>query len=279
MMRGIKNAFFALSLLFLCLFVMRDASPASHNQTCSQSELDVLSCSSASLTTNSCCVESPGGLLILAQLYNFNPGLGPGNSWTLHGLWPDFCNGSYPSSCDPARAYTDIPAALKKYKQDSLLEYMIEWWRNDPVVTTENGTDADLWAHEFEKHGTCMSTLHPACYPQYQPEVEVVDFYTTSVRLFKDYPTSDFLATCGIVPSNTTTYDLADLEGCLADATGGFTPHMGCSKITGYLNEVWYYGHLRGRIEGGTFEGTKSTFESTCPATGIKYPLKLNHGG
>jgi ribonuclease T2 len=131
---------------------------------------------------------------------------------------------------------------------------------------------------EFGKHGTCMSTLRPACYPQYQPELELVDFYNTAVRLFKDYPTSDFLAACDIVPSNVTTYDLADVEGCLADATGGFKPHMGCSK-TGYLNEVWYYGHLRGRIGGGTFEGTNSTFKSSCPATGIKYPPKLSSNG
>jgi ribonuclease T2 len=65
--------------------VTADASPSSYNQICSKSELDVLSCSPESLTTDSCCVESPGGLLIVAQLYNFNPGLGPGDSWTLHG--------------------------------------------------------------------------------------------------------------------------------------------------------------------------------------------------
>jgi ribonuclease T2 len=123
-----------------------------------------------------------------------------------------------------------------------------------------------------------MSTLRPACYPQYQPELELVDFYNTAVRVFKDYPTSDFLAACDIVPSNATTYDLDDVEGCLADATGGFKPHMGCSK-TGYLNEVWYYGHLRGKIGGGTFEGTNSTFKSSCPATGIKYPPKLSSNG
>ncbi|TID23731.1 ribonuclease t2 [Venturia nashicola] len=273
-----KIAFVALGLLILYLFVTADTSPASCNHSCSTSELDVLSCSSASLTTNSCCVESPGGLLIVAQLYNFNPGLGPGDSWTMHGLWPDLCNGSYPSSCDPSRAYTDIPAALKRYKQYPLLEYMTEWWRNDPIVTTENGTDADLWAHEFGKHGTCMSTLHPDCYHRYQPELELVDFYSTSVRLFKELPTAEFLAACDIIPSNATTYDLADIEECLSDATGGFTPHMGCSEITGYLNEVWYYGHLRGRIGGGTFEGTNSTFKSTCSATGIRYPLKLNSG-
>jgi ribonuclease T2 len=120
-----------------------------------------------------------------------------------------------------------------------------------------------------------MSTLNPTCYPNYKPELELVDFYTATVRLFKDYPTSDVLAACGIIPTNATTYDLSDMEGCLADASGGIMPHLGCSK-TGYLNEVWYYGHLRGRIGGGSFEGTNSTFKSTCPATGIKYPPKLN---
>jgi len=91
-MRSIRNAFLAFTLLIAYVFLKADASPA-ENQTCSTSDLNVLSCSPESLTTNSCCVESPGGLLIQAQLYNWNPGLGPADSWTIHGLWPDFCNG------------------------------------------------------------------------------------------------------------------------------------------------------------------------------------------
>lgn len=43
--------------------------------------------------------------------------------------WVNAFSGSYPSSCDPSRAYTDIPAALKRYKQYPLLEYMKEWWK------------------------------------------------------------------------------------------------------------------------------------------------------
>jgi ribonuclease T2 len=76
------------------------------------------------------------------------------------------------------------------------------------------------------------------------------------------------------VPTNATTYTLEAVEGCLTDAAGGFIPHLGCSQ-DGYLNEVWYYFHLRGRVRNGEFEGTNSTFKSTCPSSGIKYPPKL----
>jgi ribonuclease T2 len=65
------------------------------------------------------------------------------------------------------------------------------------------------------------------------------------------------------------------------DATGGFIPHVGCSA-EGYLNEVWYYFHLRGRVGDNhanefQFVGTNSTFRSTCPTAGIKYPPKMKH--
>jgi hypothetical protein len=118
----------------------------STTQTCSPDELDILSCSSESLTANSCCVESPGGLLVQTQLYNWNPGLGPEDSWTIHGLWPDYCNGmvlypwtlgradirfpgSYPSSCDPSRSYTDLPKIFDEHKLEWLKEYFESYWK------------------------------------------------------------------------------------------------------------------------------------------------------
>lgn len=95
---------------------------------CSRHDLDVLSCSPESLTTDACCVESPGGLLLLTQLYSNIAG-GPENTWTIHGLWNDFCNGSYPSSCDDTRNYKGIASTLEDYRQTSLLDYMREHWR------------------------------------------------------------------------------------------------------------------------------------------------------
>lgn len=58
---------------------------------CSSKDLQVLSCSMLSNSTNSCCVENPGGLLLQTQLYN--PRLAPADTWTIHGLWGDYCDG------------------------------------------------------------------------------------------------------------------------------------------------------------------------------------------
>jgi ribonuclease T2 len=97
--------------------------------------------------------------------------------------------------------------------------------------------------------------------------------------MYKALPTNIFLSRCGIIPTNATTYTLKDMETCLTGATGGFVPHLGCNS-EGYLNEVWYYFHLRGKAGNAEvgeygFEGTNSTFPSTCPTDGIKYPPKL----
>lgn len=67
----------------------------------------ILSCSAganASLT-DSCCAETFGGLLLSTQYWDTYTGLEaqgqllPQDTWTLHGLWPDFCNGSYTQYC------------------------------------------------------------------------------------------------------------------------------------------------------------------------------------
>lgn len=44
-----------------------------------------LSCSSN--ITDTCCTESPGGLLLHPQFWDTNPSTGPLNSFTIHGLW------------------------------------------------------------------------------------------------------------------------------------------------------------------------------------------------
>jgi ribonuclease T2 len=119
-----------------------------------------------------------------------------------------------------------------------------------------------------------MSTLLPSCYNHYKPHLELMHYYLTTFKLYRKLPTFYFLKDCGIVPTNDTAYTLEDVEKCLTDATGGFIPHVGCSQ-DGYLNEVWYYFHLRGTVQNGDFEGTSGTFKSTCSTSGIKYPPKL----
>jgi len=74
------------------------------NHTCQiTNDNAVLSCSAranASLI-DSCCAETYGGLLLSTQYWDTYTGLEskgqflPADTWTLHGAWPDFCNGRW----------------------------------------------------------------------------------------------------------------------------------------------------------------------------------------
>jgi ribonuclease T2 len=104
---------------------------------------------------------------------------GPSNSWTIHGLWPDHCDGTYDSNCDSSRAYTNITQILQFFGKTDLLSYMNQYWLD------ENGDNESFWEHEWGKHGTCISTLKPSCYTGYTATQEVPDFFQKTVDLFK----------------------------------------------------------------------------------------------
>ena len=139
----------------------------------------VLSCHNTTAVEDLCCFEAPGGQFLLTQFWDTAPSTGPNNSWTLHGLWPDHCDGTYDQFCDPAREYTNITAILKSYSETDLLSYMDTYWKD------YQGNDEEFWEHEWNKHGTCMTTLRPSCYVGYTSQAEVKDYFEIAVRLFK----------------------------------------------------------------------------------------------
>lgn len=231
---------------------------------------------------DSCCTETHGGLLLTTQFWSTHTGLEstgqllPTDIWTLHGLWNDFCDGSYPQYCDLTRQYDPIPSPntttgkpdgepippytgphigtfLEPYGRFDLLEYMETYW------VAQNQDNAGFWGHEFSKHATCFSTFQRACYgPGYRVHEEVVDFFETTVRYYKKVPTFSWLKQARIVPSNSTTYSYKDISRVLTKRHGG-VPFIGCSgprfnetkagrgsldNGRTVLNEVWYYDHV-----------------------------------
>ena len=134
---------------------------------------------------NTCCFNAPGGLLLQTQFWDADPATGPSDSWTIHGLWPDHCDGSFSSSCDSSRAYTGINTILEDFGMDDVLDYMNTYWKN------QGASDESLWEHEWAKHGTCISTLNPSCYNDYESKEEAADFFNRTVSLFQSLPTYD----------------------------------------------------------------------------------------
>ncbi|KZV89341.1 ribonuclease T2 [Exidia glandulosa HHB12029] len=215
--------------------------------------------------TGTCCLEGPGGLLLQTQFWDANPSTGPTNSWTVHGLWPDNCDGTFEQNCDSSRAYTGIASLLTAQGASSTLSFMQEFWKDI------SGDDESFWEHEWSKHGTCLSTLKTSCLPSGSAKgAEAVAYFQTVVKLFKTLPTFDFLNAAGITPSSTKTYTLSQITAALKSGSG-FTPTVNCDGVN--LNEVWYYFHLRGSVIDGAFSGINAPSFATndCPTSGIKW--------
>ncbi|KAJ4474301.1 ribonuclease Le37 [Lentinula aciculospora] len=226
------------------------------------------SCHNTSAVSNTCCFEAPGGLILQTQFWDTDPSTGPSNSWTIHGLWPDNCDGTFSENCDPSRDQTDITSLLESAGASSTLSFMQTYWKNDP----DDGSDEELWSHEWDTHGTCYSTLRPACLPSGSSSgTDAVAFYETVVRLFQTLPTYTWLENQGITPSSSTTHTLTSLENALA-AEAGVTPMLTCDGSN--LNQIAWYFNLKGSIIDGTFVPIDSPEDSDCPSSGIEYPLK-----
>ncbi|CAD6439413.1 c2e0aad9-c602-4579-8915-b5cc87215f2c [Sclerotinia trifoliorum] len=243
-------------------------APATHAASLAATPLvcssPTLSCSGSS--TNTCCFNTPGGQMVQTQFWDSDPSTGPSDSWTIHGLWPDHCDGTYDSNCDSSRAYSSITNILSAAGQTSLLSYMNTYWVSD------DSTNEVFWEHEWSKHGTCISTLEPSCYSSYTTGAEVVDFFNVAVDLFKILPTYTWLANAGIVPSSTKTYTSAQIQAALT-AGFGYPATIQCTSSS--LNAVWYSFEVRGSVATGTFVPISPVGQSgSCPSTGIKYGVK-----
>ncbi|KAL9637974.1 MAG: hypothetical protein Q9164_001855 [Protoblastenia rupestris] len=229
-----------------------------------------ISCQNTTAVSDTCCFNAPGGLFLLTQFWDTNPVTGPSDSWTVHGLWPDNCDGTYDAYCDAARQYTNVTAIISAAGATDLLSYMNTYWKD------YQGNDESFWEHEWDKHGTCINTLEPGCYTDYTPQEEVVAYFQKTVDLFKSLPSYTWLANAGIVPSTTATYTSAQILAAFKSPRG-VEVTIQCSN--GELDEVWYYYRVSGSVPTGQFIATNPDGTTgDCPATGIKYLPKTTGG-
>ncbi|KAK8051464.1 hypothetical protein PG993_002849 [Apiospora rasikravindrae] len=260
------------------------------NYTCSLVD-PILSCSSGASdpsAVDTCCTETFGGLVLATQFWNTYTGFEsqgqvlPKDAWTLHGLWPDFCNGSYTQYCDLTRQYDPLPSPntttgtpegtpVPAWRGPDIGTFLAPLgrldllaWMNVHWVAQPGWLNGDFWGHEFSKHATCYSTFDVECYgPQYREHEEVADFFETAAAFHRRLPTWSWLEASGIRPSNASTFSLTDFAGPLAQGFGAI-PYIGCSgpkyntteagkgsSDAGYtvINEIWYYYHVYGRVQ------------------------------
>ncbi|PVH18446.1 uncharacterized protein CXQ87_001373 [Candidozyma duobushaemuli] len=231
------------------------------------------SCTNSTPINNECCFESPGGVMLQTQFWDYYPPIGDNDTFTLHGLWPDNCDGTYEQFCDNSLELSkgEIKRILTKFDDQELLNKMEKVWKNF------NGDDESLWIHEFNKHATCIKTIRPKCYSDYQTDENVYDFFKISVGLYEKYPTFDFLAQAGIHPSLDATYTKQQIADALNSQFSDKTVYFKCNKYNA-LQEIWYFHHLKGSLLSEEFIPIDALTRSSCPENGIKFLPKASKG-
>ncbi|VDC04253.1 unnamed protein product [Peniophora sp. CBMAI 1063] len=219
--------------------------------------------------SGSCCVEYPGGLITQTQFWDTDVPDSPSDSWTIHGLWPDNCNGGFQENCDKSRDYKDITTLLTNAGLTDTLDFMNTYWISD------DETNEKFWEHEWSTHGTCYSTLKPTCFSDYNTGDEAVLFFQTAVRVFQSLPTYQWLADAGITPDSDQTYTLEELTSALKQSSG-VTPEFECSGKN--INSIFWYFNLKGSLYDGQLvpiDAPESSIRGgNCASSGLKYPPK-----
>ena len=257
-----------------------------------------------------CCYQSPNGIVMQTQFWDYSQiyvntvvdqtletltapntttptntrkdftGLGSADQlFTIHGLWNDLCNGKYNQFCNDglnvqASDLKDI--ITQQFDDTALYNKMQQVWINGANSNVADGSisqeqsNINLWEHEYNKHGTCMSTLQPDCYKgSYQQYETAYDFYRKVVEVWDTLPTYDFLANAGITPSAEHKYKLSDVQAALSAAHNGTTVYVGCADHDA-ISEIWYYHVVKGNILTGIYKPIDSLTKSTCPDT-VRY--------
>ncbi|KAJ1882142.1 hypothetical protein H4R99_002547 [Coemansia sp. RSA 1722] len=214
-------------------------TPLFSPETC---PIDTISCTRTDIDP---CCSPQNGLLVLALQWDTR--WGPSNAFTVHGLWPDTCEGKQlpNQGCDPQRSYTNISGIIQT--SDPLLHAdMTTYWPSN------KGDNDWFWTHEWVKHGTCVSTLHPRCYGSegYVPRQEVADYFRKILELREKYDLFKALAKNGVVPTEPeagrrpkNTYSLKQFKQAIKNEWG-VEPNVRC--IGRRLQEVFLWFKVRG---------------------------------
>ncbi|EPS70004.1 hypothetical protein M569_04758, partial [Genlisea aurea] len=133
--------------------------------------------------------------------------------FTIHGLWPDYNDGSYPSCCAGKRFNVKEISTLR----DALDKY----WPSLSCGTSSNchGGKGIFWEHEvWEKHGTCASSVTGDEY----------NYFLTALNVYFKSNITDVLREAGYVASNSEKYPLGGIIEAIQNAFHQ-TPELQCS--------------------------------------------------
>jgi len=227
---------------------------------------DIVACKHKQGLVDRCCLPDQGHMVLSLQWlpgYCKNAG---GNkpckkntlkkverdTWTLHGLWPGNCDGrSYNTNCNPDREEYEIENVIRDKDPELLSEMEKIWLSGNPDPNKDNNW---FWAHEWNKHGQCVSTITPKCLgSKYQENDDIVTYFEKAVELRSIYDLYPVLERSKIVPSDTKGYNLDAVQNAFKKAFNGTQVEINCvyhkKERKQYMSEVRLCFHAKNSFD------------------------------
>ncbi|CAN0923650.1 Extracellular ribonuclease LE [Linum grandiflorum] len=144
-------------------------------------------------TQKSCCYPTTGK---------------PDADFGIHGLWPNYADGTYPSNCDTSNPFVQS-------KVSDLISSMQKNW---PTLACPSGNGVTFWTHEWEKHGTCSEDV-----------LDQHSYFANALSLQSQTGLLDALTNSGIKPDAEQTYSLTDIKSAIQSKVG-YAPFIECNN-------------------------------------------------
>lgn len=123
----------------------------------------------------------------------------PAADFGIHGLWPNYADGSYPSNCDSSHSFDESQIEELGSRLKS------EW----ATLACPSGDGLKFWAHEWNKHGTCAESTFS----------KQSDYFQAALDLKEQTNLLQALKNEGIEP-NDKFYNLEDMKQAFEKGTG-----------------------------------------------------------
>ncbi|XVE53229.1 hypothetical protein DITRI_Ditri02bG0187300 [Diplodiscus trichospermus] len=171
----------------------------------------------------------------------------PAADFGIHGLWPNYNDGGWPSNCDP-------DSRFDKSEISELIGTMEKEW---PTLSCPSNDGTKFWTHEWEKHGTCSES-----------ELDQREYFEAALKLKEKSKLLQALTNAGIKP-NDEFYDLQDMRDAIKEAVG-FTPGIECN-VDSSNNSQLYQVYLCVDTSGSDFIKCPLLPRSKCGSS-IQFP-------
>jgi len=140
----------------------------------------------------------------------------PASDFGIHGLWPNYNDGSYPSNCDP-----DSP--FDQSKVSDLISNMQQDW---PSLACPSSNGYTFWGHEWDKHGTCSESV-----------LNQHSYFSLAINLKDQVNLLQALTSAGIRP-NGQFYSVQSIKNAIKGSIG-YTPFIECNVDTSGNSQLY----------------------------------------